>query len=240
MLLTQLEQPRSPQNLRRSCEASTAGGKPYPPHSNLSNALASCELQAPQATEPLAYDTSADAIVSALSELQPIQYAGVVVEVERNGPFVGGGYSWSIACVPEEPSVDVGGEFSALLSTFPTVGVQQANVTGTGARVRVERRKAHETPPVEHLVSLAARLPAETAEVQEISCSLVGMTPFEAAQAGISFVLVFRGEETEVSGSLTCFPQRLLIVNVLVRAWRVISVPFAEKNYRVSHSFCNQ
>lgn len=175
------------------------GSIPYHFKSNLSKCPGTVQLQAPQATEPLAYDTPADAIVSSLSELQPIQSADVVVEVQRKGPFVGGGYSWSIACVPVEPSADVGVEFSALLPTFPIVGVQQANITGTGARVRVERRKAHEAPAAEHLVSLTAPLPAETAEVQVVGCSLVGMTPSEAAQAGISFVLVFRGEETEVS-----------------------------------------
>ena len=88
------------------------------------------------------------------------------------------------------------------MSTVPTVGVQQANVTGTGARVRVERRDAHEAPPVEHMLTLAAPLPQETAEVQVIGCSLVGMTPSEAALAGASFVLAFRGEETGVRVAL--------------------------------------
>ena len=94
-------------------------------------------------------------------------------------------------------------EFAALVSTFPTVGVQQANITGTGARVRVERRDAHEAPAADHLVSLAAPLPPETAEVQVIGCFLVGATPSEAALAGASFVLAFRGEQTEVCGFLT-------------------------------------
>lgn len=153
--------------------------------------------QAPQATTPLAHDTPPNTIVKALSALQPVQSAGVVVEVQQQGPFVGGGGSWSIAFKPAESSAS-GDEFAALVSTFPTVGVQQANVTGTGARVRVERRDAHEAPPVEHMVSLAAPLPPETAEVQVIGCSLVGTTPSEAALAGVSFVLAFRGEQTEV------------------------------------------
>lgn len=173
-----------------------------PPTTNLSDGLASCEIQAPQATGPIAHDTPADAIVSALTALQPIQSAGVAVEIQRKGPFVGGGYGWSVAFKPVELSPD-GDEYAALLSTFPTIGVQQANVTGTGARVRVERRDAHEAPAVEQLVSLAAPLPAETAEMQVVGCSLVGMAPSEAAQAGVSLVLVFRGERTEVTSLLT-------------------------------------
>lgn len=110
-----------------------------------------------------------------------------------------------------EPSAGVDNELATLLSTFPKVGVQQANITGTGARVRVERRSAHEAPAAEHLVSFAAPLPAEIAEVQVVRCSLVGMAPSEAAEAGISFVLVFRGEGTDVSGFLIFFPQRLSI-----------------------------
>ena len=57
---------------------------------------------------------------------------------------------------------------------------------------------------MEHMVSLAAPLPPETAEVQVIGCALEGMTPSEAALAGISFVLAFRGEQTEVSPFLSC------------------------------------
>lgn len=160
----------------------------------------SCGNQAPQATAPLALDTPPNTIVKALSELQPIQAAGVVVEVHQKGPFVGGGHSWSIAFKPAESSAGGDDELAALVSTFPTLGVQQANVTGTGARVKIERRDAHEAPPVEHVVSLAAPLPPETTEVQVFGCSLVGMTPFEAALTGASFVLAFRGEETEVRG----------------------------------------
>lgn len=151
--------------------------------------------QAPQATEPLAHDASADTVIGALSALQPVRAADILVEVERKGPFVGGGHSWSIAL---NPSKDID-EIAALAPTFPTIGVQQANVTGTGASVRVEKREAQEAPPLEHLVSLAAPLPAETDEVQDMICSLVGMTPSEAALAGASFVLTFRGETTEVS-----------------------------------------
>lgn len=132
---------------------------------------------------------------------------------------MGGGYSWSIAFKPVEPLVDDGDDFAALLSALPTVGVQQANVTGTGARIRVERRDAQEVPAVEHLVSLAAPLPAEIAEVQEVRCSLIGVAPSEAAQAGISFVLKFRGEETEVCGWIY-FPHGLLIFHVWAHPWR--------------------
>lgn len=151
--------------------------------------------QAPQATAPLAHDASVDTVVGAISALQPVRAADLLVEVERKGPFVGGGHSWSIAL---NPSKDID-EIEALVPTFPTIGVQQANVTGTGARVRVEKREAQEAPPLEHLVSLAAPLPAETAEVQDMMCSLVGMAPSEAALAGASFVVMFRGETTEVS-----------------------------------------
>lgn len=158
---------------------------------------ASCGKQAPQATAPLAHDAPPSTIAKALSALKPIQSASVVVEVQQEGPFVGGGHSWSIAFKPAESSAS-DDDLAALASTFPTVGVQQANVTGTGARVRVERRDAHEAPPVEHMVSLAAPLPPKTAEVQMVGCSMVGMTPSEAALAGASFVLEFRGEETEV------------------------------------------
>lgn len=108
--------------------------------------------------------------------------------------------------MPGESSGSEGDEFATLVSIFPTVGVRQANVTGTGARVRVERRDSHEAPPVEHLVSLAAPLPPQTAEVQVIGCSLAGMTPSEAAMAGASFMLAFRGEQTEVC---SCLPQLL-------------------------------
>ncbi|CAM9858265.1 unnamed protein product, partial [Ectocarpus sp. 8 AP-2014] len=149
--------------------------------------------EAPQATAPLAHDASVDTVIDALSELQPIRAAGLLVEVERKGPFVGGGYSWSIAL---NPSKDVD-EIAALAPTFPMIGMQQANVTGTGARVRVEKREAHEAPPLEHLVSLAAPLPTEIAEVQDMICSLAGMAPSEAALAGASFVVTFRGETTE-------------------------------------------
>lgn len=168
-----------------------------PSHHLPLNDPTSCGNQAPQATAPLAHDVPPDAIAKALSELQPIQSAGVVVEVQQKGPFVGGGHSWSIAFKPAESSAS-GDEFAALVSTFPTVGVQEANVTGTGARVKVERRDAQEAPPVEHMVSLAAPLPPETLEVQVVGCYLVDRTPSEAALAGASFVLVFRGEQTEV------------------------------------------
>lgn len=114
---------------------------------------------------------------------------------------MGGGCSWSVAFNPTEASAN-NDDFAARVSALPAVGVQQANVTGTGARVRVERRDAQEAPPAEHLVSLAAPLPPETAEVQVVGCSLVDTTPSEAALAGASFVLVFRGEQTEVSGFL--------------------------------------
>lgn len=176
------------------------------------NDSASCGNQALQATAPLAHDTPPNTIVKALSALEPIKSAGVIVEVEQKGPFVGGGHSWSIAFKPAESAAS-GDDFAALISTFPTVGVQHANVTGTGARVRVERRDAHEAPPVEYMVSLAAPLPPETPEVQIISCSLVGMTPSQAALAGASFVLAFRGEETEVRvigryGEVFVFPRK--------------------------------
>lgn len=151
--------------------------------------------QAPQTTEPLAHDASVDTVIDALSKLQPVRAAGLLVEVERKGPFVGDGHSWSIAL---NPSKDVD-EIAALAPTFPTIGVQQANVTGTGATVRVKKREPQEAPPLEHLVSLAAPLPTETAEVQDMICSLVGMAPSEAALAGASFVVTFRGETTEVS-----------------------------------------
>ncbi len=116
---------------------------------------------------------------------------------------MGGGYSWSVVLNPVEVSANNYGFAATRVSEIPTIGVQQANVTGTGARVRVEQRGAHEAPPAEHLVSLAAPLPPETAEVQVIGCSLVDTTPSEAALAGASFVLVFRGEQTEVRGLLT-------------------------------------
>lgn len=164
------------------------------------NAL-SRAYQAPEATPSLSYDASAEVISSAISALQPVKSAGALVEVERSGPFVGGGYTWSIAFKLER-SVD-GDEFAALASPFPTIGVQQANVTGTGVRVTIERQKAHEAGAVEHLVSLAAPLPAETAEEQVFECYVNGMTPSEAALAGVSFSLAFRGETTEVSSLLT-------------------------------------
>lgn len=157
--------------------------------------------QAPQATAPLPHDSSADAIMSALSALQPVQSAGVAVEVLRNGPFAGGGHSWSIAFNSANSSATSSGfpDFSS----FPAVGVQRANITGTGGRVRVERREALETPAAEHLVSLAAPLPAETGEEQLIRCSLAGGSLSEAELAGASFVLTFRGETTEVSTGST-------------------------------------
>ena len=183
--------------------------------SNPCNDSASCGNQAPQATPPIAHDAPPTTVVKELSALQPIQSAGLVVDVQRKGPFAGGGLSWSIEFKPAAESAASGGELAALVSTFPTVGVQQANVTGTGARLRVERRDAHEAPPVEHIVSLAARLPPETAEVQVIGCSLADLTPSEAALAGASFVLTFRGEETEVrvlARCGSCVPSEVLLM----------------------------
>lgn len=153
-------------------------------------------MQAPQATPFLAHDASAVDVASALSSLQPIESSSALVEVERTGPFVGGGYSWSIALKPEEPVN--GDELVARLSTIPKIGVQEAHVTGTGARFRVERREAREEAAAEHLVSLAAPSPPETAEVQVIECSVTGMTS-DASLAGVSFTLQFRGEVSEVS-----------------------------------------
>lgn len=119
--------------------------------------------------------------------------------MERTGPFVGGGYSWSIVLKSEE-MLD-GDELVALLSTIPKIGIQEAHVTGTGALVRVERREAREAAAAEHLVSLAAPFPPETAEVQVIGCFLTGMTTASASSAGVYFTLQFRGEISEVSTS---------------------------------------
>lgn len=154
-------------------------------------------MQAPQATTFLAHDAPAETVASALSALQPVESSGASVEVERTGPFVGGGYSWSIVLKPEE-SVD-GDDLAAPLSTIPKIGIQEAHVMGTGARFRAEWREAREAAAAEHLVSLAAPLPPETAEVQVIGCFLAGMTTSDASSAGVSFTLQFRGEVSEVS-----------------------------------------
>lgn len=154
-------------------------------------------LQTPQATPGLAHDAPAEAVREALSALQPIRSAGVSVHVNRAGPFVGGGHRWGIA-FRSMASVD-GREHTVRISTLPTVGVQQANVTGTGVRVRIEHRDAYETAAAEQLVSLTAPLPPTIPEMQTIECQLMnGSTPSEAANLGLSFALLFRGETTEV------------------------------------------
>lgn len=123
--------------------------------------------------------------------------AGVSVDVDCSGPFVGGGYRWSIAfkAVPS-----LGREETPIhASIIPTIGVQQANLTGTGVRVRVEKRDAYEAAAAEQLVVLAAPLPPVTAEVQTIGCYLTeGLTPSLAAKGGEWLTLEFRGETTEV------------------------------------------
>lgn len=92
-----------------------------------------------------------------------------------------------------------GDELAALLSTIPKIGVQEARVTGTGARYRIERREAREAAAAEHLVSLGAPLPPERAEVQVFGCAMTGMTTSDASAAGVFFKLQFRGETSEVS-----------------------------------------
>lgn len=154
-------------------------------------------LQTPQATPGLAHDASAEAVRETLSALQPIRSAGVSVHVDRAGPFVGGGYRWGIA-FRSRASVDEH-EHTVRTQTLPMVGVQQANVTGTGVRVRVEHRDAYETAAAEQLVSLTAPLPQTVPEMQTIECQLLNeSTPSEAANLGLSFALLFRGETTEV------------------------------------------
>lgn len=128
-----------------------------------------------------------------------MQVAGVKPDVERTGPFVGGGYTWSISFDPGE-GTNVDG-FAALPSTIPTIGVHEASITGTGARIRVKTRDAHEAAAEKHLVSLAAPVPPRTAEVQVVACYLTGMTPSEAASAGVSFTMALRGETTGVSAT---------------------------------------
>lgn len=171
--------------------------------------------QDPEATPSLIFDASADLVSSMLSLLKPIESAAVLVEVERTGPFVGGGYTWSIEFKAKEK---VGkGEFTSLALTFPTIGVQETSVTGTGARVTIERREAHEAAAAERVVLLAAPRPPEIGEVQVVGCSLTGMTPSEAAVAGLSFVLGFRGEITEASMDSveTCLPfQSAVVVSI--------------------------
>lgn len=148
--------------------------------------------------------------------------------MERTGPFVGGGYSWSIVLKPEE-TLD-GDELVALLSSIPKIGIQEAHVTGTGALFRVERHQAREAAAAEHLVSLAAPLPPKTAEVQVIGCFLTGMTAASASSAGVYFTLQFRGEISEVSTSpptLACVlylgPVRL-IASALPCFWASITL----------------
>lgn len=133
-----------------------------------------------------------------MSALRPVQAAGMLAEVERTGPFAGGGYKWSIALKPKEPTGR--DEFAPRVSNFPKIGVQQANVTGTGARVRIDKRNAHEVAAAQQVVSLGAPLPLTTAEQQMIICYLADITPSEAVNRGGSFALTFRGETTEVSG----------------------------------------
>lgn len=146
------------------------------------------------------HDASAHTIRDALSALQPVNTAGFSVDVDRAGPFWGGGYRWGITL---KPATTIGGEESAgHMAELPTIGVQHANLTGTGVRVKVERRDAYEAAAAQHLVSLAAPLPLVVAEVQTIGCSLrTGLTPSEAATAGVSFTLQFRGEMTVVSST---------------------------------------
>ena len=172
-----------------------------------------------------------------MSALQPVESSGALVEVERTGPFVGGGYSWSIVLKPEE-SLD-GDDLVDVLSTIPKIGIQEAHVTGTGARFRVDRREAREAAAAEHLVSLAAPLPPETAEVQVIECFMTGMATSDASSTGVSFMLQFRGEMSEVSTNLPDVayiyvwgPSVLSIVHinrVLPSSWRgQIVVPVSE------------
>lgn len=134
-----------------------------------------------------------------MSALQPVQSSGALVEVERTGPFVGGGFSWSIVLTPEE-SADVD-ELATLLSTIPKIGAQEVRVTGTGARFRVKRREAREAAAAEHLVSLEAPLPLQTAEIQVLGCTMMGITTSDASSAGVFFTLEFRGETSEVSSN---------------------------------------
>lgn len=137
------------------------------------------------------FSASPTTLENELSALAPVKAAGVKVHVDRTGPFVGGGYSWSIAFLPSDHKGD-----SAV--TVPKVGVQHANITGTGAHVRVTHRDAHEVAAAEQVLSLAAPLLPVTAEEQIVACNLIGLTPSEAAKAGASFVLEFLGERTEV------------------------------------------
>lgn len=161
--------------------------------------FASYRSQVPQATPYLAHDASAELMRSALASLGPIKAAQVLVEVERAGPFVGGGYSWTVAFKEEDTRDDT----KPVVSRLPTIGVQHVSITGTGARVNLDRREAYETSPREYIVSLEAPLPAERAEVQLLKCDLVEMTPTEAAAAGASFTIGFRGEMTAVSAQST-------------------------------------
>lgn len=142
------------------------------------------------------FSASSATIENELSALAPVKAAGVKVNVDRMGPFVGGGYSWSIAFLPSDSAN--GNHKGDSVLTIPKVGVQQANITGTGAHVRVTHRDAHEVAAAEQVLSLAAPLLPVTVEEQVVACNLLGLTPSEAAKAGESFVLEFRGERTEV------------------------------------------
>lgn len=150
----------------------------------------------PESTPYLDFSASSATIENELSALAPVKAAGIKVNVDRTGPFVGGGYSWSIAFLPSDPpNWNNKGDGDL---TVPKVGVQQANITGTGAHVLVTHRDTHEVVAAEQVLSLAAPLLPVTVEEQVVACNLMGLTPPEAAKAGASFVLEFRGERTEV------------------------------------------
>lgn len=173
--------------------------------------------QAPRATPGLAHDASADEISSALSALRPAVHAGVSVEVDRAGPSPGGGYRWLITFHPLPIGSGEGADRSS--PSLPIVGVQEANVTGTGVRVEVERRASYEAVASRQLVSLSASLPPRRAEVQTVRCTIEsGLTPDQAAKAGYSFTLEFREEQTEARG---CFASKACVDFVLVREARL-------------------
>lgn len=103
--------------------------------------------------------------------------------------------------------------------SLPTVGVQEANVTGTGVKIEVERRASYEAAASRQLVSLSASLPPRRAEVQTVRCTIEsGLTPGQAAKAGYSFTLEFREEKTEARG---CFASKACVDFVFVHEARL-------------------
>ncbi|CAM9199449.1 unnamed protein product, partial [Discosporangium mesarthrocarpum] len=150
--------------------------------------------QPSQATPPLRHDAPADDVKNALLGLKPVWAAGVSAKVERLGPSVGGGYKWIIAFAPRRSNE----ELVTTVAGLPVVGVQQANLTGTGAHVQVTHHGTKKAVTTEQIIATIAPLPPAVAEVQVLECSLdVGTTAVEAAEWGASFRISFRGENTE-------------------------------------------